>query len=181
MWFNDGNKTIICCTKEKYNESTFIVRGNPIVVIEGLGLDGGRSFIAKTIIDIRGRFTDLDDGGLCKELVSSSAALAMHTTTTLLVCEEAKSFGEVASVIASFYLLFRNLDVKTCIHRIQRAFREQCPSIFGQSYEMEELAENIHVLNRIQRRNQTPYLATRTCILSLKKFMKDYATRRSWQ
>ena len=149
--FNDGNKNIICCTREKMDESTFIVNGKQIVVIEGLY--SGRSTIPEErIINTSGRLsTDLTEDLICKELVASSAALAMHTTTVLLVCEDAVSFGDVASIVASFYLLFRNLDVNTCLYRIQRAFCDQCPSSFGRSYVMQGLAKKVSALCRIQQ------------------------------
>ena len=147
VMFNDGNKDIICCTKEKMDDCAVIVNGKKFVVLDGTY--SGRLIIPEKRI-IEAYLWD-DEDRLCKELVVYSASLAFHTSTVLLVCKDAAHFGDVASIIASFYSLFRNLDVNTCLYRIQRGFCDQCPSSFGRSYVMEGLATKVSALCRIQQ------------------------------
>jgi len=148
--FNDGNKDIICCTHEKMDDSEFIVNRKEVIVIEELY--SGQSVIPREKI-IEVSLVEGDEDRLCKYLVRYAAELAFHssTSTVLLVCEDASHFGDVASIIASFYLLFRNLDVNTFLYRIQRAFCDQCPLSFGRSYVMQGLSTRISALCRIQQ------------------------------
>lgn len=170
--FFDTHVVFVCCTKQKLDDCTsFTVKGRKKFLVSGL--DSHKVFSPEKVVDVSTLIRDGSDDDLFEALVSYASALAEFCSKkstiwdVLLVCEDALSFANVASVVASFSLLFRSGDVDDCVARITQAFRDQCPSCFGQDYKIPGMTRYIDILRLIETATKDTNLGQSNTVQSI--------------
>mmetsp|Transcript_11702 Transcript_11702/g.17575 ORF Transcript_11702/g.17575 Transcript_11702/m.17575 type:complete len:868 (+) Transcript_11702:37-2640(+) len=165
--FCDSNNSFVLCTNQKWKESTTskVLGDTKVVVLQGL--DAFKYFVPDMVMHISDSdFDSLSDNELSEELVTIAAHMAIpDTQQILLVCDDAESFGKIASIYASLYLAFRNekeFDAQKCIESITLAFRQQCPSCFDDNYNIPQIQTFFSALENIKHAERGTLFETKT-------------------
>ena len=173
--FCDNNNVFVVCTNQKIKDFTTpvisrwlsdkkLLKDKNVIVVQGLD---SPPFIPDIVIDasvLDPISMSVDD--LNEALVTMAAEMAIPANQNIiLACENAESFGKAASLYAALYLVFRNegkLDVKQCMDAITHAFRQQCPSCFGENYRIPHIQNFYNALESIKEADRNTRFKTKT-------------------